>query len=1037
MPALPFRFIVTAGLLFCSARLHSQTVSNSLTLFFNQSTPPAKADNLGNSFLKDSRGVVWLSSFEGAWHFNGLQWGLCPPLGFQDSTAAAHTVGSNVDSPFFEDKNGDIWFSTETAINRYEQATRTFQPFRNPFGSTEGHHPKLLFLEQKRFLWAAFDTGQVFRYDLQEHRWEDWKMNLRGGSTVPDTNSAGVLTGWIGHHLAGNQGKGLTYWPLRERGAPAAPEPRFFLQKHVIHTVVTSPRHTLVGDDRGLWAVNLHTGVTKRYMTELGGITSISQDRNRAYWLLSPSTGLWRWSGDILQAPQHVRLRFGSAGFDWHRAGRLHTDPDGILWVVYDGQGLAFAQPENSVFQSADLGRLARSERGLTEGSISCLCEGAGDDDVLVVFDNQALGVFNLQSRSLTWHTVRVSKPGPLVIFQCYRHRDGFSYLATLQGLFRQRGSSTVWEMLAPQAPRPPMIFWLFAHSDGRMLGASDSSVFEVQSEGRSVSFLPLHQRVSEGRMVFGDCDLQGNLFLNADDSHLSIIMPGKEPQKLPLSSFLGMAQDLKTPDLHWLATSTGLYGIDLPTLKVLDVVNLQSGLPDQYLHHLAQSAGGDLWASTNNGLFRYTPSTRRLRVFTVEDGLGENAFVEKSLLILPQSQLLAAANLDQINFAPLSNIGESDFRPPINLNELSINDKVLLGKNPNTVDALRLRHSQNTISLNFVGIDHSAPAKVRLQYRLSNYDAPGHWVAVPTGTLGFARYANLPPGHYQLQIQAANSDGVWSPDIKTLDITISPPWWKTTWFYALSSIAFALAAYGFYRYRLGQLRRRLEQRNRMTLLELDALRAQLNPHFISNSLVAINYYIRNNGVERVRQYVNTLARLMRDVLASARHLLVSVDDELAMLRNYVEVESGQFLQPIDFEITVEDGIPTAQIQMPGMLLQPFVENAIRHGLKPRQGQGRISVRVQRADNALLFTISDDGVGRGQKKQEAEPTDDDSSSRKSHGLDITRKRLHLYDQYQQTASRSGFEIVDLQRPDGTGSAGTEVRLLLCLPVKTE
>ena len=346
---------------------------------------------------------------------------------------------------------------------------------------------------------------------------------------------------------------------------------------------------------------------------------------------------------------------------------------------------------------------------------------------------------------------------------------------------------------------------------------------------------------------------------------------------------------------------------------------------------------------------------------------------------------------------------------------------RIVLGQDRNLV----LPYDSNTLSFRFNGIDFGDPARVRLQYRLDGLDAPDRWVETAPNSMGFARYANLPPSHYVFRVRAYNANGLLGSAPYHLDLYIAPPYYQTWWFRLLVVLALALSVYAVYRYRLNTMRRKEEDKRRMIELELNALRAQLNPHFVSNNLVSINRFIRNNGVEKVRDYVATFARLMRNVLEGARKPMVSLTEELDMLHNYVEVESGRFPEPIRFEVAVAADIDSDQTHLPGMLLQPFVENALVHGLAPRNGQGTVRLSVNREAQRLCFEICDNGVGR-------RPVPQGSSSQKSHGLDITRQRLHLYDLQHQT--HSDFVVQDLLEADGS-PAGTRVVLYLGLPKK--
>ncbi|MEO6759845.1 MAG: histidine kinase, partial [Saprospiraceae bacterium] len=436
-----------------------------------------------------------------------------------------------------------------------------------------------------------------------------------------------------------------------------------------------------------------------------------------------------------------------------------------------------------------------------------------------------------------------------------------------------------------------------------------------------------------------------------------------------------------------------------------------------------AQADTDDYWLATNKGLIRFHPAGMKFQRFSAADGLQALEFNRASCFHTADGTLWFGGIGGYNHFRP-AEIQALTTVPAIRIVDIQINEKPYpYPDNPVERRSLRLPYDSATLAFHFAALEFSDPANNHLRYRLryaDNRDFDRDWIYCPDAK-GFARYTKLPPGSYKLQIMATNSDSLWNPVPKEFFIEITPPYYQTWWFRALLSLAGLLLLYAFYRFRLAGMRKKEEQKRKMIELELNVLRTQLNPHFISNNLISINHFIRNNGVEKVRAYVSTFARLMRNVLESARNPTVSLTDELDMLRNFVAVESGRFPQPIDFSVQLQPGIDPDQIALPGMLLQPFVENAIVHGLAPRNGEGHITIRVSRERDALVFTVEDDGLGRNSRPASS------GGERKSHGLDITRERLHLHD--LQHGSSSSLSLEDLKNDDGT-VMGTRVILRL-------
>lgn len=983
---------------------------------------------------RDSLGFVWIGSAQGLNRFDGTRVKVYAANAGDPRQLADPTVIS----PIFEDKNHDLWFSTVSAIHCYRRQSDNFERvvLRNEQEEPMKNY-QILHLSPEGKLWVRAEDA-LYIFDTKAQPMQPQPLAHLNGTPVyvfEDGRSVAHL------YSAESASKRLVVY-RQEAGLLVAHDTLFDGRRGMpaleVKAVLCESNGTLwVCSKSGFWKYT--PGQAPREVERPDGKT-MEQANQVAAWgaaflFVATTHGLYLIDK---QQPRAVRHWLPNHRIPSSLSGEtlktIHVDRDENLWVSAWSKGIDYTSLRKTKFGTVRhfVSDGSQQDQLFVPGF---LLEGGPNQ---VWAGSQMQGLMELDSQGKMLRDFRALIPDPDQMFDLGQNTLLISHFNQGLHLFypekksasavQYQGSTLLCNHLCRDAGNS---FWI---ASGDRPGLFK---LKVNSDGSCKVASAAMMGIGEKQWVFVE-KIGPDRLLAADENYSIYEI---SPDYLPLlrhreAGYINCS--LVDEGRVWIGTSTGLLCFHTSEGRV-QVIDHQAGLPNGIVYSIEKTGPDEMWLGTGKGLVRFRPQDMSFQTFSIADGLQSFEFNRGSSLYTREGVLWFGGVGGYNRFRPEA-VRPLQVLPNIQIVELQVSDAAIQTlQNTALISAIHLPYDSSTLTVHFAAIEFSDPLNNLMKYRLLRADGSGYdqdWVLCPNGK-SFARYANLPPGRYQLQIQAANSDGVWSPDIKTLDITIHPPWWQTTWFYTLAAAALAMAAYTFYRYRLGQLRRRLEQRNRMTLLELDALRAQLNPHFISNSLVAINYYIRNNGVERVRQYVNTLARLMRDVLASARHLLVSVDDELAMLRNYVEVESGQFLQPIDFEINVDEGIPTAHIQMPGMLLQPFVENAIRHGLKPRQGQGKIKVRVERADGALLFTITDDGVGQGQKKPEPKPGDDDSPSRKSHGLDITRKRLQLYDQYQQTASRSGFEITDLQRPDGTGSAGTEVRLCLCLPVKIE
>lgn len=212
------------------------------------------------------------------------------------------------------------------------------------------------------------------------------------------------------------------------------------------------------------------------------------------------------------------------------------------------------------------------------------------------------------------------------------------------------------------------------------------------------------------------------------------------------------------------------------------------------------------------------------------------------------------------------------------------------------------------------------------------------------------------------------------------------------------------------------------ELQHRATELEMQALRAQMNPHFIFNCLTSINRFIFKNETKTASDYLTRFSRLIRMVLIHSQKKLITLEDELEMLRLYLEMERMRFKNNFDYSITFTNTLDAGAVFIPPLLLQPFCENAIWHGLMHKEGKGHLNIEMSEHDKTLHCIITDDGIGR---KKAAELRSKSAEKEKSMGLKITTDRLALLNHEKNTDSFYWIEdILD----DNKNVVGTKVEL---------
>jgi hypothetical protein len=321
------------------------------------------------------------------------------------------------------------------------------------------------------------------------------------------------------------------------------------------------------------------------------------------------------------------------------------------------------------------------------------------------------------------------------------------------------------------------------------------------------------------------------------------------------------------------------------------------------------------------------------------------------------------------------------------------------------------LQHQQNTISITFNGLLAGDNPSLEYSYRLLPADS--NWNTAGSGNI--VSFYQLSPGRYRFEVRSRARGFDWSTPAN-FAFTINKPFWET-WLFRIAVILAASAIIILiFRFRLHQLRERSKMQNQVREMELKALKAQMNPHFIHNALNSIQSLIVNNRTHEASHYISKFARLLRQVLENADRNQVSLDRELYSLQLYVELEKLRMNLEFDYTEQIDENIVPANIKIPPLILQPFVENALWHGLSNKIGYKKISLSILEKDGWIICEIEDNGIGRKKAAEKSKTFPEGSLSR---AITITSQRLIEFNQSPGIEPVSIIDHYEGDEPRGT------------------
>ncbi len=302
--------------------------------------------------------------------------------------------------------------------------------------------------------------------------------------------------------------------------------------------------------------------------------------------------------------------------------------------------------------------------------------------------------------------------------------------------------------------------------------------------------------------------------------------------------------------------------------------------------------------------------------------------------------------------------------------------------------------YKKNHLSFDFIGINNKNPENVYYTYRLMG--AEENWS--PVTKENSVSYSFISPGTYEFQVKSANKNLEWTNPI-VLKIVVLRPYWQRWWFILM----LVLAGVGIFIYlfnsRIATIKQkqdneRLVSENKLRNLEQQSLNASMNRHFIFNSLNSIQYFINSSDKKSANKYLTSFAKLIRKNLDSSTqaNFLVNLNDEIERINLYLSLEKMRFNEKFDYEVVVDDNVDVEMVHVPSMILQPFVENSIIHGVLPKTEKGFIHIHVKMEHDSIIFEVEDDGVGIDSSLKEKTYFDGDH---KSQGMEITANRIEL------------------------------------------
>ncbi len=937
--------------------------------FINYSTDNGLVNNIVIAIIQDHENNLWFGGTGGITRFNGTAF---TPYAFPEELSHIKV------NAIIEDHDNRLWLGTDKGgIALFEEGEFTFYntthglPSNNIRCVMQRANGSMLLATPKGVIQFNNGTFQPLTIAVGDENLTQFSVS----DIIEDRN--GTL--WISTY-----GDGLLSY---------ANDAIVQYNRNDVTTenkIVSESIRSLFEDREGnIWCASKNgiskfsNGVFTNFTTEEGLISDnvrcITEDSEGNIWIGSDGKGIAKFSSEAFVNYTTVD------GLSSDLIMSFAEDTSGNLW--FSTYGLGVCKYDGTTFTRYDV------RNGLSNNTIWTSIVDSNNN----IWFGTSEGVSKYDGQKFTQYNKRDSLTNTLVT-TIFEDDNGLIWFGTQEGIFNYDGTS--FKNISKQYPNIPSnikIRKITRDQHSNLWFASSNGVYRFSNN--VFHRLSVDDGLSHNDVYSIVEDFQGNLWMGTMSGLTYYNGETFKSLKIGDDYSSNFTNFLVFDDSNqlWIGTNKGVYELDLPYYLQehrieLNHYTLLEGIKGLECNQNAafKDRKGNLWFGTEGGAVNYIPSKRRATI--------------KSFTPFTQIKALKLF-LEETDWSKFADS---------------------LSARTGLPQSLSVKHHQNHFTFYYSGISLTNPKKVRYEYQLEGFDED--WL--PVTDANFATYSNLPHGVFTFKVRARTYEDNWSQPV-AFTFEILPPFWVTWWFYSLCILLGASIGWAIYRWRVNINNRKkatqqLVYKSKMLALEQQTLNSSMNRHFIFNALNSIQYYINRQDKIAANKYLTSFAKLIRKNLDSSQTNMVTLTEELERLELYLTLEHMRFKNKFSYEIAVDSTISTDAVKIPSMLLQPYVENSIWHGILPMEQPGKITVNVASTNgDDLTFTIIDNGIGINTSLENKSKHQQDHISK---GMDITSGRINLLQKMtnQNIYINGPLEIKD----DNNNSAGTKVEIVL-------
>jgi ligand-binding sensor domain-containing protein len=1009
-----------------------------------------------NCILQDSRGYMWFGTWDGLNKYDGYTFKVYRSNYLEeDNQLTNQTIQA-----LCEDHEGNLWIGTASGLNKYDYKKHSFTQYYSDSkrGSLSNDTIWSIYEDSYNNLWIGTQKGLNLFNKTNENftsfLYDPKNTNTLSNNKINDIYEDNMGCIWI------STNKGLNRYNLLNKTFT-----RYFSDKNnpqslssdTINSVVLDKTGIIwIGTQNGLCAYSIQKNIFKTYKTSSkkgsishNTITDIYTDKGGQIWVGTQGGGINKYNPLTDSFEQYKNQVNNDNSLSNDQISCIFEDQSGILWVA-TYKGVNKIDKTSSKFNHFK--HIENDGLSLNSNTVWAFSEDYYNN-IWIGTDN-GLNMFTPLTGKFNYYTKNVRDKNSISsnsIRSILTDRDGTIWVGTLDaGLdeFVKQGTTSyikinhnfssesklaisgncVWCLREDNTG----LIWIGTNNGLNCFDKTKNKIITYENKLRnpyslSNNIINVIFQDKEGYIWVGTWDGLNRFDKKTGKFKIFRHIPG-DPQSISSNCVFGLFQD--ATGKIWIGTMGGGLNVYDPKTGLFKTYTEKDGLPSNMVYCILEDKLGNLWLSTNNGISKFNIATETFVNYDIRDGIQSSEFNQNAAFLSSSGEMFFGG-MDGFNSFFPKNIIQNKFIPPIVITGFKVFNEIQKRELYNN-DTIILSHYDNFFSFEFSSLDYSNPYKNKYAYKLERFDKD--WIFCDANHR-FAEFTKVSPGTYVFRVKGTNSDGLWNDKGISVVVIIRSPWWVSWWF-RIPVILFMILLSIFLINRRFQLLRKKHKIEKKMLdfekdlfeLEQKALRLQMNPHFIFNSLNSIQNFIIKNDSDKAIFYLSKFAQLMRLILSNSSQSFVAVKDEIKVITYYLDIEKLRFENKFEYHIDIDPEIDDEFFGIPPMIIQPFVENAIIHGMLQKEGKGRIYISLVKASENLLFcVIEDNGIGR---EKAMEIKNQSGMKHKSRGMLITKERLDILN--QQNKSQTTVNIIDLK--DSAGNA-TGTRVEIMIPVK--